>query len=176
MAKKITVHQGTGKASPSSQSSTSVHTASNTEHSTKNGHEVSKILNTEEKSSSSAKLSESKVTESTHHNKVLTHNQTNSGKKNSDTDSWHQNSCLPLSRRGLFSQDSFFQDARQDFDAAVQEVLAKFRKEKSSLDDLTVYRSLRESNMTEENQAMKVSENERNHQVSRRIFHLDESS
>nr|XP_053643461.1 uncharacterized protein LOC128696305 [Cherax quadricarinatus] len=79
---------------------------------------------------------------------------------------WDLDTSLSISHKGLFFKDSFFQNARENFEAAVQEVLNKFgRVESACDDDLTTYRNLRESDLRDETQAMKVTENQDSHQV-----------
>ncbi|XP_042855521.1 uncharacterized protein LOC122242304 isoform X2 [Penaeus japonicus] len=70
---------------------------------------------------------------------------------------------LPISRRGLFFGDSFFQESWKDFQRAVKEVLNKWGEHPSAGDDLTRYRSLRSRDLREENQAVTSSEDERQH-------------
>lgn len=74
-------------------------------------------------------------------------------------------SPLPITRRGLFFNDSIFEDARHDFQTAVRDILSKWGERSSILDDLTCYRNLRTRDLREENQAVKVSEGESNHKV-----------
>ncbi|KAK3853398.1 hypothetical protein Pcinc_040066 [Petrolisthes cinctipes] len=80
--------------------------------------------------------------------------------------SWNLDSFLPVDQRGLFFQDSFFQDAQQNFQAAVKDVLTKFgTSDETSVDDLTLYRTLRRRDLGDESQAVKITENHHSHQV-----------
>nr|XP_027231673.1 uncharacterized protein LOC113823256 isoform X1 [Penaeus vannamei] len=79
------------------------------------------------------------------------------------SDSFVGHNFLPIVRRGLFFDDSFFQESRKDFQRAVKEVLNKWGEQSSIGDDLTRYRSLRSRDLREENQAVTSSENERQH-------------
>ncbi|KAK7067256.1 hypothetical protein SK128_020021 [Halocaridina rubra] len=72
-------------------------------------------------------------------------------------------STLPITRRGLFFNDSIFENSRGDFLSAVQDVLSKWGERSSFMDDLTSYRHLRSRDLREENQAMKMSEDESSH-------------
>ncbi|XP_071550976.1 uncharacterized protein [Panulirus ornatus] len=70
-----------------------------------------------------------------------------------------QEKWLPITVRGTFFNDSFFEDSRSNFAAAVRDVLKT--KEGSSLsDDITSYRSLRERDLKLENQAVHVEEDQ----------------
>lgn len=60
---------------------------------------------------------------------------------------------FPILERGLFFQDTFFNDWQQQWDEAVQEILDKFNARLPNTDDFTSYRTLRENNLKEENQA-----------------------
>ncbi|XP_042240681.1 serine-rich adhesin for platelets-like [Homarus americanus] len=71
--------------------------------------------------------------------------------------------ALPITTRGLFFNDSFFQDAWKDFQEAVKEVVSKWGKGCSANDDMTSYRSLRSRDMRDENQAVKSSQDEFNY-------------
>jgi len=60
---------------------------------------------------------------------------------------------FPIIERGLFFQDSFFSDWQQQWEEAVQEILDKFNARLPNTDDFTSYRTLRENDLREENQA-----------------------
>lgn len=107
----------------------------------------------------------SPVTENLLVDKTFGQQQIHNDNSSANVESWALDSFLPISNKGLFFQDSFFQDVRQDFETAVKEVLEKFVKVRSSSDDLSLYRSLRECDLRDENQAMKVTENHHSHQV-----------
>lgn len=72
---------------------------------------------------------------------------------------------FPITRRGLFFSDSFFQDSWNDFQKAVREVLARWGDQSSLLDDLTSYRNLRSRDLREDTQAVTSSEDEHQHKV-----------
>ncbi|XP_066965173.1 uncharacterized protein [Macrobrachium rosenbergii] len=74
---------------------------------------------------------------------------------------------LPISDRGSFFHDSFFENARQDFEKSVKEVLNNFGSTCASdtKDSMTAYRSLRETNLTQENQAVSLTEDDTFHKV-----------
>nr|XP_027214931.1 uncharacterized protein LOC113807835 isoform X2 [Penaeus vannamei] len=86
-----------------------------------------------------------------------------SEKRSSALDSFAGHNFLPIVRRGLFFDDSFFQESWKDFQRAVKEVLNKWGEQSSIGDDLTRYRSLRSRDLREENQAVTSSEDERQH-------------
>ncbi|XP_071527100.1 uncharacterized protein [Panulirus ornatus] len=113
----------------------------------------------------STTLSSSSVTEDIGVDKTFSQEQTQMEGWTADGDSWGLDSFLPICHKGLFFHDSFFQDVRQDFETAVQDVLTKFGKVRSSSDDLSLYRNLRECDLRDENQAVKVTENQHGHQV-----------
>ncbi|XP_042893942.1 uncharacterized protein LOC122267835 [Penaeus japonicus] len=70
---------------------------------------------------------------------------------------------VPIRRRGLFFNDSVFQDTRNDFHKAIKEVLRNWGEESSIFDDLTCYRNLRSQDLREENQAVTSVEDESYH-------------
>ncbi|XP_047474768.1 uncharacterized protein LOC125029067 isoform X2 [Penaeus chinensis] len=70
---------------------------------------------------------------------------------------------FPITRRGLFFSDSFFQDSWNDFQKAVREVLARWGEQSSLVDDLTSYRNLRSRDLREDTQAVTSSEDEHQH-------------
>ncbi|KAK7067255.1 hypothetical protein SK128_020020 [Halocaridina rubra] len=72
---------------------------------------------------------------------------------------------FPIIRRGLFFRDSIFEDMRNHFESAVQEVLSKWGDHSSILDNMTHYRNLRSLDLREENQAAKVIDTETSHKV-----------
>ncbi|XP_037777251.1 LOW QUALITY PROTEIN: uncharacterized protein LOC119574197 [Penaeus monodon] len=86
-----------------------------------------------------------------------------SEKRSSAIDSFVGHNFFPIVRRGLFFDDSFFQESWKDFQRAVKEVLNKWGEQSSIGDDLTRYRSLRSRDLREENQAVTSSEDERQH-------------
>lgn len=82
-------------------------------------------------------------------------------------DATQQETLLPISSRGHFFSDAFFEDARQHFESAVRKVLERRGHSRSSVhDDLTSYRMLRQADLSESTQAATVTENATCHQVS----------
>ncbi|KAK7081771.1 hypothetical protein SK128_006750 [Halocaridina rubra] len=79
--------------------------------------------------------------------------------------SYSDTSLLPVFNKGLFFHDDFFKSARHDYENAVKEVLNKWGKENSLLDSMSSYRSLRDMELTEENQAVSVTEDHQCHKV-----------
>ncbi|XP_045113788.1 uncharacterized protein LOC123506027 [Portunus trituberculatus] len=71
---------------------------------------------------------------------------------------------LPISHSGPFFQDTFFTQAHQEFEEAMKKVLNTVG-ESPRADVMTSYRSLREQNLTEENQAVSVTEDCHQHKV-----------
>lgn len=83
------------------------------------------------------------------------------------SDAAQQETLLPISSRGHFFSDAFFEDARQHFESAVRGVLERRGHSRSSLhDDLASYRTLRQADLSEASQAATVTENAACHQVS----------
>lgn len=71
---------------------------------------------------------------------------------------------LPITRRGHFFQDSFFENARSHFDDAIRDVLGRWGETTMLTDKwqdtdhiFNRYRQLRSNNLKEENQAVTVS-------------------
>ena len=82
------------------------------------------------------------------------------------------NNQLPITRRGLFFDDSFFTGMRQDFQSALNDVLGRWgdnealtngRDDTSSLGR---YKELREHNLNVESQAVTVTSDETSHKVA----------
>jgi len=85
---------------------------------------------------------------------------------------------LPIVRRGSFVQDSFFLDVRQEFDAAIREVLRKWVSEDSEVthsedflglshsDILDRYRQLRSHELKEETQVFIVTSDNTSYKVN----------
>ncbi|XP_071532987.1 uncharacterized protein [Panulirus ornatus] len=71
---------------------------------------------------------------------------------------------LPITKKGSFFDDSFFEDSRQVFQTAIKKVLQKFNV-KSKTDDITTYRKLRQQNLKEENQAVTASDDQKTHKI-----------
>ncbi|XP_037777726.1 LOW QUALITY PROTEIN: uncharacterized protein LOC119574521 [Penaeus monodon] len=72
---------------------------------------------------------------------------------------------LPIISRGHFHHDSFFENLRQQFDTAVRDMLDQWNSRSSFEDDLLSYRRMRDLNLTEDNQALSVSQDNTSHQV-----------
>jgi len=73
---------------------------------------------------------------------------------------------LPISERGPFFRDSFFQDTRKQFQEAVDQVLKEWGQVDSASDHMNMYRNLRKQNLQEENQAVAFSEDHQCYKVS----------
>lgn len=67
---------------------------------------------------------------------------------------------LPISVRGPFYSDSFFNDNRENYATAIRKVMEKANERSSLLDAFTSYRCLRRHELTRENQAVHVEEND----------------
>lgn len=83
--------------------------------------------------------------------------------------------CLPITRRGLFFQDSSFEKARSQLEVAVQDILAKWGHKGLMTDkwddvvsnnSLTHYRQLRAHNLKQEDQAAVFTSDNTDHKVS----------
>ncbi|ROT82035.1 heat shock protein 21 [Penaeus vannamei] len=72
-------------------------------------------------------------------------------------------SYLPIIRKGLFSEDHFFENVRQNYSEAVKEVLESANEWSCERDAMQVYRNLRQRNLQVENQAFSVTEDEHTH-------------
>ncbi|XP_045131968.1 serine-rich adhesin for platelets-like isoform X1 [Portunus trituberculatus] len=72
---------------------------------------------------------------------------------------------LPITTRGSFFSDDFFKDAWKDFQEAVSEVVSKWGDPACPADDFTHYRSLREQDLRDENQAVKLTDDKVNYKV-----------
>lgn len=68
----------------------------------------------------------------------------------------------------MFFGDSFFKDSWQDFQEAVRDVVVKCGDPACPADDLTHYRTLRQRDLRDENQAMRFTEDEVAYKVSER--------
>ncbi|XP_037777054.1 heat shock protein 22-like [Penaeus monodon] len=69
----------------------------------------------------------------------------------------------PSQRRGLFFQDSFFDDIQKQFETAIDQILDAWGEAKSVSDLMSSYRQVRERNLQQENQVMAFSEDDQNH-------------
>lgn len=74
-------------------------------------------------------------------------------------------SYLPIIRKGLFSEDHFFENVRKNYSEAVKEVLESANEWSCERDAMQVYRNLRQRNLQVENQAFSVTEDEHTHKV-----------
>lgn len=90
----------------------------------------------------------------------------------SSTKSWDARANqLPITRRGLFFDDSFFSGLHQDFRSAVNDVLGRCGESSVLTDNasrLDRYRELREHNRNVESQAVTATSDETSHKVQRR--------
>ncbi|XP_047474849.1 uncharacterized protein LOC125029107 [Penaeus chinensis] len=75
------------------------------------------------------------------------------------------NQYLPISSKGQFFSDSFFEDVRKDFETAVNEVLSRHDIMRGANDDFSCYRSLRKRELKDETQAMKTTEDQHGFKV-----------
>lgn len=73
---------------------------------------------------------------------------------------------LSIVKKGQFFDDSYFEDTRQDFQDAVQDVLTKWGDNSKPTNDINSYRDLRTRDLRDENQAIKSTEDERYHKVN----------
>ncbi|KAK7065392.1 hypothetical protein SK128_015793 [Halocaridina rubra] len=65
---------------------------------------------------------------------------------------------LPITRRGLFSQDDFFSRFQNDFSSAVDDVLNRWESKSSKADRFASYRRLRERDASEDSIAATISD------------------
>ncbi|KAK4320532.1 hypothetical protein Pmani_008596 [Petrolisthes manimaculis] len=72
---------------------------------------------------------------------------------------------LPITRRGLFSEDDFFKGFQHDYSQAVGDVLDRWRSRSSLADRYASYRKLRERDHSDDSQAATVSETPTNHVI-----------
>lgn len=75
---------------------------------------------------------------------------------------------LPISRKGPFDSDYFFENVRENYSQAVREVLEKAKEWSCRSDAMQNYRSLRQRNLRLDNQAVNISEDQHSHKVSLR--------
>jgi len=73
---------------------------------------------------------------------------------------------FPIIERGLFFQDGFFNDWQEQWEEAVKEILDKFNARLPNTDDFSSYRTLREKDLREENQANSLEIEGNNYKVS----------
>ncbi|XP_064117283.1 uncharacterized protein LOC135222867 [Macrobrachium nipponense] len=67
---------------------------------------------------------------------------------------------LPITRRGLFSQDDFFQGFQKDYSSAVEDVLNRWGSRASKADRFASYKRLRERDASDDSKAATISETE----------------
>lgn len=72
---------------------------------------------------------------------------------------------LPISRKGPFDSDYFFENVRENYSQAVREVLEKAKEWSCRSDAMQNYRSLRQRNLRLDNQAVNISEDQHSHKV-----------
>ena len=73
---------------------------------------------------------------------------------------------LSIVKKGQFFNDSYFEDTRQDFQDAIQDVLTKWGDKSKPTNDINSYRDLRARDLRDENQAIKSTEDQRYHKVN----------
>lgn len=73
---------------------------------------------------------------------------------------------LPISRRGLFFKDDFFNGFQDDYKNAVEDVLDRWRSRSSVADRFASYKKLRERDTSDDSQAATISETPDNYVVS----------
>lgn len=78
----------------------------------------------------------------------------------------HNVNNLSIVKKGQFFNDSYFEDTRQDFQDAVQDVLTKWGDKSKPTNDINIYRELRARDLRDENQAIKSTEDQRYHKVN----------
>ncbi|XP_063609825.1 uncharacterized protein LOC134783741 isoform X2 [Penaeus indicus] len=130
---------------------TSVDTTNTHKNITNNGE--AKQVSVEEKSSKSSRV---KVQEDQAHSTEFQNTQASS--ESTEAKPLAPFHLLPISERGPFFRDSFFQDTRQTFQQAVDQVLKDWGQLDSASDHMDMYRNLRKHNLQEENQAVAFSE------------------
>uniref|UniRef100_A0A0P4WJG0 SHSP domain-containing protein n=1 Tax=Scylla olivacea TaxID=85551 RepID=A0A0P4WJG0_SCYOL len=77
----------------------------------------------------------------------------------------HKANTLSIVKKGQFFNDSYFEDTRQDFQDAIQDVLTKWGDKSKPTNDINSYRDLRARDLRDENQAIKSSEDQRYHKI-----------
>lgn len=92
-------------------------------------------------------------------NKKVTCMNQHSQSKRQNVSSLSLNKSLPITMKGTFFNDSFFEQSRKNFATAVRDVL-KTKEGSSISDDITSYRRLRQVDLKLENQAVHVEEDQ----------------
>ncbi|XP_042876733.1 uncharacterized protein LOC122256256 [Penaeus japonicus] len=72
---------------------------------------------------------------------------------------------LPISERGPFFRDSFFQDTRKHFQEAIDQILNEWGQVDSASDHMNTYRNLRKHHLQEKNQAVAFTEDHQCYKV-----------
>ncbi|XP_050718535.1 titin homolog isoform X4 [Eriocheir sinensis] len=85
--------------------------------------------------------------------------------ENVQSSATHNVNNLSIARKGQFFNDSYFEDTRQDFQDAIQDVLAKWGDKSKPANDINSYRELRQRDLRDENQAIKSTEDQRYHKI-----------
>ena len=87
---------------------------------------------------------------------------------NEERDGWgRRRSALPITRRGQFFNDSYFEDTWKDYQDAVRGILARSDDQSAAAtDDMTCYRRLRSRDMSDENQAISSAEDSSSYKVN----------
>lgn len=83
-----------------------------------------------------------------------------------DLKDFERENLLPISEMGHLFHEDFFANAHQDFENAVKKVLNQWEESASTTDDFNSYRSLREKDLRDENQAVSITEDHQAHKVS----------
>ena len=78
--------------------------------------------------------------------------------------------ALPIKRRGLFSQDSFFQDFQKDYSTAVEDVMNRWSGRSLLADQFSSYRQLRQQQPQDDTQAASISDTKENYVVGIYFF------
>lgn len=73
---------------------------------------------------------------------------------------------IVITKKGLFSEDSFFVEIRHVYQRAVKQILEKMKMKSSQTDYITIYRNMRRRNLTEETQAVTTHDDQQSHKVS----------
>lgn len=78
----------------------------------------------------------------------------------------HQTHNVTITRGGLFFNDAFFEDTRQDFQQAVKDVVSKWGGQTPATDEISCYRNIRSQDLRDENQAVRSSDDQQFHKVT----------
>lgn len=149
--------QGSSEVSGETQQSSQTSISSQTESSTQ--------------SNDGAIAGNEKVTEEGNQNKTIA-TQTSCNEQSERQEQQRDTRCgrssLPITKRGQFFNDSYFEDTWKYYQDAVRDVLAKWDDNSAAAtDDMTCYRRLRSRDMRDENQAITSAEDSSSYKVSR---------